>query len=81
MRFVFSLFLILAIGSSCKRDCLKNQEAACLDQVPTGITCTAFFESWVYNPETDNCEFKGYSACSPIGFQTEAECENCECHQ
>lgn len=81
MKYLFILTIFLLGSTSCKRECLKNQAAACHEQIPTGITCTAFWESWVYNPETDQCEFKGYSGCNPIGFQTEAECENCECHQ
>jgi len=78
-RYLFIGVLMLTF-SSCKRECMKNQEAACLEQAPDGTTCMAYWESWVYNPETDNCEFKGYSGCSPIGFDTEAACEDCECH-
>lgn len=80
MKRYIIIAILLITFSSCKRECLKNQEAACLEQAPDGTTCQAYWESWVYNPETDNCEFKGYSGCSPIGFETEAACEECECH-
>ena len=76
----FLLISIVFMLFSCKRECMKNQEAACLEQIPTDITCMAYWESWVYNPTTDNCELKGYSGCQSIGFETEAACEACECH-
>ena len=80
MKGIFLLSTVF-LFFSCKRACMKSQEAACLEQIPTGITCQAVWESWVYNSDTDNCELKSYSGCSPIGFETEAACEACECHK
>lgn len=76
--YIGSFLLIGAVFYSCsKKEC--NAPAACSDSLPTGTVCQAYWQSWVYNPVTKTCEFKGYSGCSPIGFETKEECEKCDC--
>jgi hypothetical protein len=77
---------ILIIGlamlvMSCDKECEEPTIEGCSDSVPTGVTCQAYFESWLYNSSTNNCELTGYSGCGPVGFATEQECEECECHK
>ncbi len=71
------LFLLMVGLSSCKEDCVKDTK--CSEQLPPGNICQAYWESWLYNQDTKECEYKGYSGCSPIGFESEAECNKCDC--
>jgi hypothetical protein len=63
--------------SSCKKECFVDDK--CLEQPLTDPTCSAYFENWIYNAKENKCEFIGYSGCSPIGFDSEAECQECDC--
>ena len=76
-KIIILSLLAFSILPGCKEDCV--QDAKCSEQPETGGTCLAYFENWIYNPDSEECEFKGYSGCSPIGFDTEAECEKCDC--
>ena len=67
------------LGFSCSKNSCDTRPTACDDQVPTGTTCLAVFESWIYNPNTKTCEFKGYSGCNAVGFETKEACELCDC--
>lgn len=70
---------VLLIGSitSCNKNCPQNEK--CKDRIPEGVTCQAYFETWLYNSSARRCELKGYSGCSPVGFSTKEECEKCKC--
>ena len=74
---VFALFGM--VGYGCSEDCTPD-DVRCDDAPATGITCQAYFESWLYNSDTKKCEFVGYSGCNEIGFQTKEECELCDCN-
>ena len=65
---------------SCNKNCEEPTIQGCSDEVPTGVTCQAYFESWIFDSESNSCELKGYSGCSAVGFATEEECEECKCH-
>jgi|AntRauTorckE5430_2_1112549.scaffolds.fasta_scaffold06062_4 hypothetical protein len=69
------LFIAL---SSCKDECLTDSK--CSEQPPSGTTCSAYWESWIYDSKTNECSFTGYSGCSPIGFDSKTECEKCDCN-
>lgn len=73
--------LLLATFLSCQKNC-EEKPAACSESPATnGMTCQAYFQSWIYNSKTNDCEFVGYSGCGMVGFETEAECEACECSE
>lgn len=59
--------------------CVKKSDNKCLPyskvELPKGmVTCMAYWETFFYNPKTGTCEKKGYSGCSPSGFETMSEC-------
>jgi hypothetical protein len=75
-------FLLLFFAGFLAQSCTKNcsfSNAKCSEQPPTDQTCQAYFESWIYNSQTKKCEWKGYSGCSAIGFESREECEECKC--
>ena len=76
---LFTILFILNL-SSCTKDCTTPKPSGCNDEVPTGVTCMAYWESWLYNESTNSCEFTGYSGCNAIGFETKQACEECECN-
>ena len=67
----------LLLLSSCKEDCTISETSVC--QVtppdPNQATCTAYWETWFYDQATNSCQKIGYSGCSPVGFETQEECE------
>ena len=71
----FSLLFI-----QCDKNCAEKPSTCEEQPASSGITCQAYWESWVYDEATNNCEYVGYSGCGPIGFETEKECEACECN-
>ena len=77
-KLIIGSILIIGVGFiSCTKKC--ETSSPCSESIPTGATCQAFFESWIYNPAKKSCEFKGYSGCNAIGFETKEECEKCDC--
>ncbi|RFC55528.1 BPTI/Kunitz domain-containing protein [Brumimicrobium aurantiacum] len=78
---LYSLMLLLGVALiSCTKNC-DNQPTACEDELPTGTVCQAYYTSWFYNVDNNKCEEQGYSGCSPIGFETQEECEACLCNK
>lgn len=82
MKRLLSFTLILALLSlfSCEKECTTPKPSGCNDEASTGVTCMAYWESWLYNENTTSCEFTGYSGCNAIGFETKQACEECECN-
>ena len=39
-----------------------------------------FYKHFYYADE-NKCKYEGYSGCSPIGFETQSECEKCDCNR
>jgi len=76
---LISISFLLSLGS-CNKECATPKPSECNDDVPTGVTCMAYWESWLYNENTNSCEFTGYSGCNAIGFETKQACEECECN-
>jgi hypothetical protein len=74
-----SVLVLLSLGS-CDKECTTPKPSGCNDEVPTGVTCMAYWESWLYNESTNSCEFTGYSGCNAVGFETRQACEECECN-
>lgn len=73
------LYTFLAISLiACTKPC--DQAAACSDVVGSNGACQAYFERWFYNDATGECELQGHSGCSPLGFETQSECEKCDCN-
>lgn len=64
--------------SGCSSDC-SGSNPRCADKVPTGTTCQAVFTSWIYDAKKKKCDFKSYSGCNSVGFETKEECETCKC--
>lgn len=44
-------------------------------------TCMAVWESWIYDSETGKCQKMQYSGCEPLGFESQEECEECDCYR
>jgi hypothetical protein len=63
--------------SSCKDECPTDSK--CSEQPPSGNTCSAYWESWIYDSKSNECNFTGYSGCSPVGFDSKTECDECDC--
>lgn len=80
IRILILTGLIISLISSCKKECIKNTK--CNENPQNDSTlCTAYFESWIYYADKNKCKFEGYSGCSPIGFETQSECEKCDCNR
>tara|TARA_B100001059_G_scaffold127014_1_gene126960 strand:+ start:5847 stop:6104 length:258 start_codon:yes stop_codon:yes gene_type:complete len=78
VKTILLLGLIIALTPSCKKECITN--AKCKENPQNDSTlCQAYFESWIYYADEKKCKYEGYSGCSPIGFETQTECEKCEC--
>jgi hypothetical protein len=73
-----SVIIILSLNA-CDKACTTPKPSGCDDELPIGATCTAYWESWLYNESANSCEFTGYSGCNVIGFETKQACEECEC--
>ncbi len=76
----FTIALVNFLGCSKKCD---DKIDTCYEKVPSqnGVICQAFWTSWIYNEDNNKCEQVGYSGCGPVGFETEDECKQCECHK
>lgn len=76
------LTIILLTLPGCLRPCIgtdpKCQESL-LERSPDEVTCLAYFESWIFDKQKNECVKVNYSGCSPIGFETKEECEKCKC--
>ncbi len=74
-----TIVTILFIGAmfltSCKKE--NNLPEPCLQQPPTDELCEAHFVRWFYNKETKKCNEISYSGCSPRGFSSRTECQQC----
>jgi hypothetical protein len=79
MKKVFFILFVSMLGFSCSKKSCDSIPTACADQVPTGMTCTAAFQSWIYNSDKRKCELKSYSGCNAVGFETKEACELCDC--
>ena len=81
MKKIFLFVLIVLSFASCDKDCSNSEQAKCLETPPTDEACLAYFQTWFYNKNTNSCEQKSYSGCSPKGFPTKEECEACKCNE
>lgn len=77
-KVIFGLAIFAGVYA-CKKDC-NNINQTCKETPPKTEVCTAYFERWFYNEQTNKCEKKAYSGCSEYGFETESECKECECN-
>lgn len=79
---IICLFSALALGTllitSCGKNCDDNNPS-CSDIVPTNEPCFMLCTSWFYDSETNGCVETSYGCCNPVGFATQAECEECVC--
>lgn len=80
-RLLLLLFVPAVFAFSCEKECTGSGDARCNDTVPTGAVCLALWQSWIYDASTKKCEFKSYSSCGKVGFETQAECEQCACNR
>ncbi|MES2799013.1 MAG: BPTI/Kunitz-type proteinase inhibitor domain-containing protein [Bacteroidota bacterium] len=78
VKLITLLLLSGSLFSSCSKDC-SDKEARCQD-TPSSGACQAYFQRWFYNENENKCEQIGYSGCEPKGFETQQECEECECN-
>ncbi len=81
MKYFIYIFGTLVLGMvSCAKlsDC-PAVDAKCLDVPPTNEACQAAFRRWFYDAQSNTCELKAYSGCEAYGFETQAECNACEC--
>ena len=77
--FILFIFAFLFTITSCKDDeCLASSDTRCQDFPESGM-CAAFFQNWFYDAQTNSCELIGYSGCNAVGFDTQADCEACQC--
>ena len=53
----------------------------CSEKPDTGTICQAYFTSWFYDDATGKCTKIGYSGCEAKGFETEEECNECDCYR
>jgi len=74
------LVLVLFFGA-CVKEQKENKPEKCFEKPPTEEVCLAYFETWFYNPQTNQCQEIGYSGCSPKGFSSQKECEQCKCNK
>ena len=75
-----SLLLTLFLFSACRKSCPETEIATCLDTAPTKELCQAYFERWFFNKKSNTCEMVAYSGCSQKGFETQLDCEACQCN-
>jgi hypothetical protein len=77
------LFFLIFIGIvfiSCKKQTTCNySNPSCEQSPPEGVTCMAYFESWIYDKSSKSCKWTGYSGCNQVGFDSKEECEKCDC--
>jgi hypothetical protein len=73
-----ALFVLIVILISCSKDCAPKL-ATCSETPPTNELCQAYFNRWFYDKNKNKCEQIGYGGCSPKGFETQQECEECKC--
>ncbi|NNE28459.1 MAG: hypothetical protein HKN16_02405 [Saprospiraceae bacterium] len=73
-------FCCFVFFPACDKDCDVNPDPVCLETPPTNEACLAFFTSWFYDQDNDECYEEGYSGCSQRGFATLEECQNCLCN-
>lgn len=73
------LSMVMFIVISCSKDC-EPKITTCNETPPTDELCQAAFQRWFYNKDKNKCEQIGYSGCSQKGFETQQECEECECN-
>lgn len=81
MKYIFYIIGLLALSIvSCSKlsDCAAV-DAKCLDVPPNNEACAQAFQRWFYNSQSNTCELKAYSGCEAYGFESEAECNACEC--
>jgi hypothetical protein len=75
----FTIFLAFTFGlTNCKKNCETTIDT-CKEKPPTTELCLAYFNRWFYNKDKNKCEQIGYSGCSEKGFETQKECNACEC--
>lgn len=79
MKSLLSVLALLCLNS-CGKACATAKPSECSDELPSGVTCMAYWESWLYNKSTNSCELTGYSGCNAIGFETRQACEECQCN-
>ena len=72
-------FVFINCAKNATKDCVSTQPA-CSEKAPTNELCEAAFNRWFYNKASNECEQIGYSGCSAKGFETEIECESCQCN-
>ena len=77
-RLILMVLCSLSFFISCKEVC-DNQVAACQDSPVVNGGCQAYFETWFFNENTNDCAEFGYSGCSAKGFETLEECQECQC--
>lgn len=77
------LFVLTVLTWSCNDNGCENAPSfeKCSEKPDTGATCQAYFESWLYDDATGKCSKVGFSGCEPKGFETEAECTECDCYR
>ncbi len=68
----------LSFNYGCKGSCVNEEIAACKDTVPEEA-CLVAFTNWFYDAKSQSCQEISYSACSPKGFTTKVECDECKC--
>ena len=79
MKKLLVVLFFFSIIFSCKEKCPTDSK--CLEKPETGATCQAYFESWIYDSDKNECELQGYSGCSAVGFETKEECDKCDCKE
>ncbi|MCG8575303.1 MAG: BPTI/Kunitz domain-containing protein [Flavobacteriales bacterium] len=80
-KLVYSTMAFLVLGglfASCNTACPNENNPGCGDVAPNG-PCFDVYERWFYNSSSKSCASKVYIGCSPLGFETEEECESCLC--
>ena len=72
--------MTLKLGlTNCSKDC-EPKISICSETPPAGELCQAYFNRFFYSEDKNKCEQIGYSGCSQKGFETQEECEECECN-
>ncbi|MDH5476043.1 MAG: BPTI/Kunitz-type proteinase inhibitor domain-containing protein [Cyclobacteriaceae bacterium] len=72
------LLIVIFELTNCSKDC-ESTISTCKETPPTDELCQAYFNRWFFKEDKNKCEQIGYSGCSQKGFDTLAECEECEC--
>ncbi len=68
----------MGLLSACNKTCTADIPA-CTERPDNGTVCQAAFESWFYDESTGTCALVVYSGCEELGFETQGECDNCDC--